>query len=94
MLHNQLDIQCLLLIAASGLNEARDAASELKSMLSKREHEVLAHLARGKTAKQIGLQLDISRRTVEHHIQNIKYKTNCNSRSEIINMYWGVMKSA
>lgn len=89
MLHNQLDIQCLLLIAASSLNETRHITSELQSMLSKRENDVLTHLAHGKTAKQIGMQLDISRRTVEHHIANIKYKTNCNSRSEIINKYWG-----
>lgn len=84
MLHHQFDIQFLLFIAAGGFL----APSESTSILSKRENEVLAHLARGKTAKAIGMQLNLSRRTIEHHIANIKYKTNCNSRAELINLYW------
>ena len=56
--------------------------------LSDRENEVLSHVVRGKTSKEIGMQLDISRRTVEHHIENIKYKTNCHSKAELINLYW------
>ncbi len=52
--------------------------------LSKRELEVLQHLMRGKTARQIGELLCISKRTVEHHVENIKQKACCHNKFELI----------
>lgn len=56
--------------------------------LSKRETEVMSHLVRGKTAKEIALLMHRSRRTVEHHIANIKQKSQCHSKSELIDKYF------
>jgi DNA-binding NarL/FixJ family response regulator len=52
--------------------------------LSKRELEVLQHLMQGKTARQIGELLFISKRTVEHHIETIKQKACCHNKFELI----------
>jgi DNA-binding CsgD family transcriptional regulator len=52
--------------------------------LSKREQECLFHLTHGKSAKEIAQSLGCSPRTIESHIDNIKFKLNCHSRSEII----------
>lgn len=89
MLQIQFDFQCLLLVVASGMINSLKAQPIYNSKLSSRELDVLSYLSRGKTAKEIGMQLAISRRTVEHHIENIKIKTNCNSKAELISMYWG-----
>jgi DNA-binding CsgD family transcriptional regulator len=55
--------------------------------LSEREQEVLSHVIRGKTAKEIGNRLGISRRTVEHHIEAIKLKTNSVFKSDLIDKF-------
>lgn len=52
--------------------------------LAKRELECLYFIIRGMTAKQIGKALNLSFRTVESYIENMKYKFNCNNRSELI----------
>lgn len=52
-----------------------------------RETEILRHLACGMSAKIIADRLSISRRTVEHHVENMKAKVNCTSRYELIEMY-------
>lgn len=45
--------------------------------LTNREYECVNYLIRGKTAEEIAIILNISRRTVETHVQNIKRKMNC-----------------
>lgn len=52
--------------------------------LAKRELECLYFIIRGMTAKQIGKVLNLSFRTVESYIENMKYKFNCTNRSELI----------
>ena len=52
--------------------------------LSKREKEVLYLISKGLLAIQIADQLKLSKRTVEHYIENIKNKLNCTSKSELI----------
>lgn len=54
---------------------------------TQREREVLRYLTRGKSAKQIGDYLGISHRTVEHHIENMKLKSGCASKYELIDLY-------
>jgi DNA-binding CsgD family transcriptional regulator len=52
--------------------------------ISKREIECLFFLIRGKTAKNIAKQLGISYRTVEHYIQSLRLKFNCESKVQLI----------
>ncbi len=56
--------------------------SDLK--LTTREAECLFLLIRGKSAKEIARFLEISFRTVEGYLENIKYKMEVSSRSELI----------
>lgn len=51
---------------------------------SSRELECLRHTIRGKTAKQVAVEMKISRRTVEEHLNNIKIKMGVFSKAELI----------
>ncbi len=52
--------------------------------LSDREREVLQHVARGYTYKDIGEQLHIAPKTVENHVRNILDKLHLNRRQELV----------
>jgi DNA-binding NarL/FixJ family response regulator len=52
--------------------------------LSSRQQECLFFLLRGKTAKQIGQQLNLGHRTIESYLETIKSKFNCQTRYELI----------
>ncbi|MBA2650448.1 MAG: hypothetical protein H0U75_12805 [Legionella sp.] len=52
--------------------------------LTAKQQRCLFLLVRGKTTKEIGKILDISPRTVEDHMNAIKNKLNCQSKSELI----------
>lgn len=51
--------------------------------LSKREKECIALILLGLTSAEIGDYLDLSIRTVEHYIDNIKDKLNCSKKGQI-----------
>lgn len=53
-------------------------------MFSKREVQCIKYLHQGYTTKQIARELNLSPRTVEEYINNIKIKLGCNSRLEIV----------
>jgi DNA-binding CsgD family transcriptional regulator len=55
-----------------------------KHPLTNREKECIYHLIRGMTAKEIAQKLAISYRTVEKHLDNVKEKLHCKTRSELI----------
>jgi DNA-binding NarL/FixJ family response regulator len=55
-----------------------------RPVMSLRESEILACLARGRSSKQIAQELDLSVRTVESHRQNIKRKLNLDGQAELI----------
>lgn len=55
---------------------------------TKRENEVLSYLLKGCTAKFIASSLGISKRTVEHHIENMKIKSCSDSTLDLINKYY------
>jgi DNA-binding NarL/FixJ family response regulator len=57
---------------------------ENNSLLSDRELEVLKLLARGKTSKQIGLELNISPLTIKAHRRNMIKKLQVNNSTELI----------
>lgn len=52
--------------------------------LSKRQIDCLYCLVQGMRIKEIAKSLSISPRTVEHYIDMVKAKLNCNSRFELI----------
>jgi DNA-binding CsgD family transcriptional regulator len=52
--------------------------------LSAREREVASYVLTGMTHKQIGGQLFISPKTVEHHVARIRQKLGVNSREELL----------
>lgn len=49
-----------------------------------REMECLFFMLRGNTAKKIASMLNLSPKTVESHIENIKHKARCSSREQLI----------
>ncbi len=52
--------------------------------LTKQQTACLKHLAMGLTFKQIALALGLSPKTVEHYLDTVKIKLNCQSRSELV----------
>jgi two-component system nitrate/nitrite response regulator NarP len=55
--------------------------------LTRRELEVLADLASGRTNKQIARDLGVSLNTVKFHVRNLYQKLGVNSRSQAISLY-------
>ncbi len=55
--------------------------------LTRRELEVLASLATGRTNKQIARDMDVSLNTVKFHVRNLFQKLGVNSRAQAIAMY-------
>lgn len=55
-----------------------------RPLLSVRECEILACLAKGYASKQVAKELGVSTRTVETHRQNIKRRLNLESQGELI----------
>jgi len=53
-------------------------------VLTAREREVAAAVARGRTNRGIAMELGVSARTVEHHVSAIFAKLEIRSRHEII----------
>lgn len=62
--------------------------------LSKRELECLRLTVKGYTAKKIARELNISHRTVEEYIFNIRTKVGASSKSELIQMTYQTMNHA
>lgn len=73
-------------LAALVLTEFRrmSAAEAPGESLSPREREVLQHVARGHTYKEIGEELFIAEKTVENHVRNILAKLHLNRKNELM----------
>ncbi len=54
--------------------------------LSRREKQCLEYIALGYSAKRIAKEISLSHRTVEKHIEHIKYKMNCKKQTELISL--------
>jgi len=64
-----------------GLQAARDVPTEAeKDALSPREREILSHLAKGSSNKEIARNLKVAESTVKIHVQHILRKLNLSSR--------------
>ncbi len=73
-------------LAGLVLGEYRRLARRSKSgqpVLTERETEVLRHVAKGLTAKQIAARLSVSHRTVENHVQATFKKLQLSNRVEL-----------
>lgn len=64
----------------AGLKRAAAAPVPEKDLLSAREREILAALARGASNKEIAREFDLAESTVKIHVQNILRKLNLTSR--------------
>ena len=69
-------------LAAGGIYKPEERAS-LGAILSPREQQVIHHLARGCTDREIGDVLGISMRTVQSHLDRIREKTGRRRRAEL-----------
>jgi DNA-binding NarL/FixJ family response regulator len=92
------DLRAALLRAAAGepvfspslamlvLGEFRRLAKQATGTdpLTEREREVLQHVARGYTYREVGEQLHIAPKTVENHVRNILDKLHLNRKQELI----------
>lgn len=59
-------------------------AMGIECLLSLREKEVAMSLLNGLSARKIAAQLFLSTRTVEHHIERIKIKLNCDAKVDLV----------
>ncbi len=59
-----------------------------KEILSKREDELLNHLAKGLLYKEVAVKLNISIETVRKHVHNIYKKLQVSNRTEALNKYY------
>jgi DNA-binding NarL/FixJ family response regulator len=73
-------------LASLVLGEFRRLAKEATGAnpLSEREREVLQHVARGYSYKEVGERLFISPKTVENHVRNILAKLHLNRKQELV----------
>jgi len=55
--------------------------------LSMQEFKCLAWLSRGKTIKEVARIMNLSPRTVESYLDNVKLKTKIESRSKLIDLF-------
>jgi RNA polymerase sigma factor (sigma-70 family) len=60
------------------------AIEERLARLTPREHEVMGYVIRGKTAREIGEDLDLSSRTVEKHRERVMKKMEVDSTAELL----------
>jgi FixJ family two-component response regulator len=67
-------------------NASKLVLSDRLNKLSQREMEVARLISKGLAYKVVGLQLDISERTVQVHCQNIRAKLGINSAAELVQM--------
>jgi DNA-binding NarL/FixJ family response regulator len=77
-----------LMIDGLHVLEERASARERAAILSAREREVLACVARGARNKEIAGSLFISEFTVKRHMQNILHKLELPSRRAAAAFYW------
>jgi len=61
----------------------RHFGSEM-AQLTNRESEVLRLVARGRSAKEVALELAIAPCTVERHIENVRLKTRTRNRAHMV----------
>jgi two-component system nitrate/nitrite response regulator NarL len=76
-------------LAARLLGQLRQAApanpvKQAFTVLTPREEQILAHLSRGQTNKEIARALALSEKTVKHYMTNIMQKLQVRNRVEAV----------
>ena len=61
-----------------------DTSAQLPAGLTNREMEVIRLVCEGMTDKQIGEKLFISPKTVGNHLRNIRDKTHCQNKVDVV----------
>jgi two-component system response regulator NreC len=72
------------LLVKDFLAQPQDRSRDKMDILTKRENEVLAHLADGASNQEIADTLHISPKTVARHRENIMRKLNLRNRTELV----------
>jgi len=72
------------LLVRDYLSGDRPSTDQVASDITKREQEILTHLAEGASNDEIAQALVISPKTVARHRENIMHKLNLHSRSELV----------
>lgn len=80
----QLIDSLLKTCAGAKLFPAASTTTKIESPFSDREHEILRHIASGKTSEQIAERLKISHLTVKAHRRNMMRKLSVNNTAELI----------
>lgn len=66
---------------------------DLNNMLTQREIECLSYIAHGFTMKMIAKKLNISPRTVEQHLRNLKEKFELNTKGQLVELWYRLFSS-
>lgn len=69
------------------LGGRRRSAEDLADHLTPRQREVLRHLLRGSSAKQIASSLNISQHTVNEYVKSLHQHFGVSSRGELLAMF-------
>jgi HD-GYP domain-containing protein (c-di-GMP phosphodiesterase class II) len=77
----RLDRQAVECVLEAAGQRARSPRTRLPAGLSERELEVLRLIAAGSTMKQAAVQLHVSFKTIDAHVQHIYDKTGCSTRA-------------
>jgi DNA-binding CsgD family transcriptional regulator len=73
--------------AETSINKLHMKFNNIEIVLSKREIDCLYLTMKNKTSKEIGQMLSISPRTVETYVSNVKLKSNCQTKKELISRF-------
>ena len=79
-----LEARSWLAIPSNGLVALTRRSPAKRRLLTPREREVLAWVARGKSAWEIGEILDIAKRTVDEHVQSSVRKLGAVNRTHAV----------
>ena len=74
----------VFIISARLAGVARAKQSPKRVRLNERQIQVLTLVARGKTSTEIGRKLQLSKRTVDFHINNARIKLHATTRTEAV----------
>ena len=70
---------------------AKKLSKKSRQLISKREAECFFYLIRGKSARETGMALHLSQRTVEFYLDSLRDKLNCRKKSELIEKFYNLL---